>query len=75
MSRRVSELTPEQYKRCINERLCFCGSMQPKYAKHDARGIFLCYCCDECREEALAGYRPDVLWDAGYWHDEPIEDD
>jgi hypothetical protein len=75
MSRKLVELTSEQYARCIRDRLCFCGSMLPKYPAEDARGIFLCYVCIACREEALSGYRPDVLTDGTYWHDEPIDGD
>ena len=39
----------------------------------DARGIPLCKVCDNCQDERLAGYRPDVLEDPSYWADEPIE--
>jgi hypothetical protein len=41
----------------------------------DARGIPLCRVCDICLEAKLAKYRPDVLTDPNYWHDEPIEED
>ena len=41
--------------------------------EYDARGIPLCKVCDVCAEEKLKGYRPDVLTDPNYWHDEPIE--
>lgn len=68
-------LTEAEYDRCITERLCFCGSMQPKEAEYDARGIFLTYVCDECRAEKLGHYRSDVLTDSNYWADEPIEED
>lgn len=44
-------------------------------ARKDARGIFLTYTCPRCEREKLAGYRPDVLTDPGYWHDEPLEAD
>ena len=39
----------------------------------DARGIPLCKVCDECVDDRLAQYRPDVLSDSNYWADEPIE--
>lgn len=42
---------------------------------YDARGIELCRVCDECEKEKLSHYRPDVLTDANYWTDEPVEDD
>ena len=41
--------------------------------EYDARGIFLCRVCDDCQDAKLAQYRPDVLTDASYWHDEPID--
>lgn len=43
--------------------------------EYDARGIPLARVCDQCRAEKLKGYRPEVLTDADYWHDEPIEED
>jgi len=43
------------------------------WEEHDARGIFLCRVCEECQDAKLAQYRPDVLTDANYWHDEPID--
>jgi hypothetical protein len=54
---------------------CRCGSGQIRYAEYDARGIFLDYVCDQCREAKLKKYRPDVLTDSNYWHDEPIDED
>ena len=39
----------------------------------DARGIPLCKVCDDCVDERLAKYRPDVITDPNYWADEPIE--
>jgi hypothetical protein len=54
---------------------CPCGSGEYPEAQYDARGIFMCYTCSKCEKEKLAGYRPDVLTDPNYWHDEPIEED
>ena len=54
---------------------CTCGSGLYPDAAHDARGIFLCYTCSKCEREKMSGYRSDVLTDANYWHDEPIEED
>jgi hypothetical protein len=54
---------------------CPCGSGEYPEAQYDARGIFLCYTCDQCKDKKLAGYRPDVLTDPNYWHDEPIDED
>jgi hypothetical protein len=52
---------------------CTCGS--GKYARweNDARGIPLCRACDDCRAERLSHYRPDVLTDANYFAEEPID--
>ena len=36
---------------------CLCGSGLEKDEEYDARGIFLTYACDKCREKKLAGYR------------------
>lgn len=54
---------------------CPCGSGQYPEAQHDARGIFLCYTCGQCEKQKLAGYRPEVLTNSDYWHDEPIEEE
>ena len=39
----------------------------------DARGIYIAKVCDQCRDEKLPGYRPEVLTDPNYHADEPIE--
>ena len=56
-------------------RKCFCGSELDRREEYDARGIFLCFTCAECRDSKLSRYRPDVLTDPNYWADEQIEDD
>jgi hypothetical protein len=30
---------------------------------------------EECEAEKLSHFRPDVLTDSNYWHDEPIDED
>jgi len=55
------------------QRPCACGSGQPKHAVYDARGIFLTYVCDKCEKKKLAEFRPEVLTNPNYSHDEPIE--
>jgi len=55
---------------------CSCGSELWSEWEYDAQGIELCRCCDDCREERLSHYRPEIL--AGYDQgdvDEPIEPD
>ena len=54
---------------------CPCGSGQPSWWEHDARGIPLCRVCEQCEARKLAQFRPDVLSDPQYWADEPIEGD
>jgi len=39
----------------------------------DARGIPIARVCDNCRDDVLAKYRPEVLTDSNYESDEPIE--
>jgi hypothetical protein len=55
---------------CVNGR----PSTEPSWWESDARGIPLCRVCDDCREEKLGRYRPEIL--TGYDQsdvDEPIE--
>ncbi len=54
---------------------CLCGSGEEAYPEHDARGIFISYCCDQCRLNILSRYRPEVLTDSSYECDEDIEPD
>ncbi len=54
---------------------CSCGSGEYPDAQYDARGIFLCYTCPECKKEKLSAFRPDVLTDPNYEHCEPIDDE
>ena len=43
--------------------------------EHDARGIPLARACDKCKAARLKGYRPEVLSDPNYEHDEPISEE
>jgi len=56
-------------------RLCDCGSGEYSEWEYDARGIELCRCCDKCRNQRLAGFRPEVLTNPDYECDEDIEPD
>ena len=51
---------------------CPCGSGEYPGTNYDGYGIFLCYTCDKCQEERLAGYRHDIF--ERYECDEPIEE-
>ena len=57
------------------ERICPCGSGLASRWVNDARGIPLSRCCKKCREQKLAGFRPEVLTDPQYDCDEPVEDE
>jgi hypothetical protein len=60
----------------MKEKICDCGSGLKRYPVYDARGIFLNYVCEKCRKKKIHDrYRPDVLTDPNYWHDEPIDED
>lgn len=59
----------------VHDRTCPCGSGLEREELLDARGIFCCYICDRCHKQAEMKYRPDVLTDPDYWHDEPIDDE
>ena len=56
-----------------DHRPCPCGSGLPSTWQHDARGIPLRRTCDACHVEKMRTYRPDVLSDANYWTDEPVD--
>jgi hypothetical protein len=58
----------------MSARPCSCGSGLTRRAAHDARGIFLTFVCDTCEARKLSAFRPDVLTDSQYWHDEPIDE-
>lgn len=62
-------------KATSRHRLCGCGSGNWPERVYDARGIYLTEVCDACRKERLSRYRPEILTDSGYWHDEPISDE
>jgi len=50
---------------------CPCGSGEWPEPEYDGHGIFLCYCCDKCRDEKLSHFRSDIK--ELYETDEPIE--
>ena len=55
-------------------RPCPCGSGKDSWWEYDAQGIELDRVCDDCVDEKLAKYRPEIL--SGYDQsdvDEPIE--
>jgi hypothetical protein len=54
---------------------CHCGSGLKRHARFDARGIFITYVCEQCEKEKLSHYRPEVLTNPNYSHDEPIDDE
>lgn len=42
---------------------------------HDARGIYCGSACEKCMPKLEAKFRPEVLADPNYEHDEPIEEE
>lgn len=40
---------------------CICGSGKPCEDIYDGRGIYVTRVCDDCKEERLKGYRPEIL--------------
>jgi hypothetical protein len=56
-------------------RPCPCGSGKPSWPEYDARGIYLTRACEDCRDEKLSQFRPEVLTDPAYECDEPIDED
>ncbi len=54
---------------------CSCGSGLYREEVYDARGIFITFCCEACKSERLAGYRPEIFTDPGYDTIESIEED
>ena len=58
-----------------NARPCDCGSGHPSQWAYDARGIELAKVCPKCEAAKLARFRPEVLCDASYEMDEPVDPD
>jgi hypothetical protein len=54
---------------------CPCGSGLTPTMAYDARMIELGYVCPRCEARKLAGFRPEVLTDPDYDHEEPIDGD
>jgi len=50
-----------------------CNTGKTKFGVYDARGIFCAYACADCEASVRARYRLEVLTDANYETDEPIE--
>lgn len=57
------------------DRPCPCGSGKPRTAQYDARGIFMCYTCEDCHQKRVAGFTRDVRTNPNYRVDEQIEED
>ena len=54
----------------VKDKLLKCK--EDRWVEYDARAIPLCTVCENCRKDKLSVYRPDVLTDPNYWHDEPL---
>lgn len=60
----VEDLGVEKDVRTVN--LCTCGSGLWPERVYDARGIYVCKCCEKCRAEKMRGFRPEIFTDPGY---------
>ena len=58
----------------MTRRACPCGSGLFPTLAHDARLIPLGYVCNRCEAAKMAQYRPEVLTDPFYDHEEPLDD-
>lgn len=54
---------------------CQCGSGEPSWWQLDAKGIPLVRVCNKCKERRLKQYRPEVIYDPNYSHEEPMDDE
>ena len=56
------------------QKLCPCGSGQPRRDLIDLQGIFCAYVCDACEAEKKAEFKPDIFF-GPYPNDELLDDD
>lgn len=54
---------------------CPCGSGEMSRDVYDARGVYLARVCGYCIEERMQCFRPEVLTDGSYEHDEPLDEE
>lgn len=59
----------------MKNRSCRCGSGFPRQEQYDARGIFLCYTCEQCHQREMGKCVTDVLRSLNYHRDEQTEED
>ena len=57
----------------MSVKYCSCGSDKNSWWENDARGIPLARVCEDCRDEKLNRFRPEVLVNPNYLTDEPID--
>jgi hypothetical protein len=53
---------------------CPCSSGKERRELIDARGILCAFVCDDCEARKRRTFRPEVLTDANYDHDEPLNE-
>ena len=56
-------------------RPCGCGSGKYPYEVTDARGIFCCFACDDCRRDKTRHFRQEIFSNPNYETDEPVDGD
>lgn len=54
---------------------CNCGSDEDTLELHDARGIFIAYCCDACVVDRAKGYRREIFENRRYEADDLGDDE
>lgn len=64
------EQAEEEAKEAHRSRLCKCGSEDLSRPLYDGHGIYLCDVCDQCLDQKLSKYRPDIM--TAYDTDEAI---
>ncbi len=63
-------------KHVNRQRLCPCHSLKHYEDIYDARNIYVARVCEDCKEQKLRGYRPEIFTDSQYdTFDEQVEAD
>lgn len=44
-----------------DDKECDCGSGKSRFPEFDGYGIFLCFACEDCEEQKMSKYRPDIM--------------
>ena len=47
-------------------KLCRCGSGHFQFPVRDARGIFIDYVCQRCKDDKLSAFNPEIMINPNY---------